>query len=842
MAKKKTRKDRETVPDQNEGHMFSAASFAGVVSQYSGGKWVEPEQMEPASPAVVAFYGFRGGAGRTTALAHVAALMASRQVQVVAIDLDIEAPGLHHVLDCPNVEQGNGAVELLRIAAVNDKPDAFRLNSHVVKSRLDIGTPIRVIPAGPLSMRYLDQIEDLGTPLWHLMDSPSPLEVLIREVKSQLSPQMICLDCRTGLSGLSASAIFHVADVIVCFLPMSGQSLDGFNIFLKGLKAAKLKRRGNPHVLIVPSMIPEGPEGRERLNNWFLPTLESCYSHVVLGTTLTEDNSEELVEQIPLIREGIEYRRGIALAGHLRTDFAQLSGGVYQPLLQQMERIVGLNRPSTKVGVNVKKVLDELYTKADLKNLAFAENTSPEDIVKKFIQPSDFKAIIDRTTWYVTGAKGAGKTWFWTYLQSDACSNLSFEMKYVAVHGPKCELFSASALRELECNKKVKMKSRSLHRTFWLLYIAKRLMTKYPSLGELVIKHFSGQERKYSQSLLDGTEETIQEDFVRILQYERVGTLSERLIRVFDSELLKATNLPSTTLLFDGLDVSFGSDEKSIQMRGRFVNALIEAIEPFRGATKRIFFKIFLREDIFVELSIQNQSHLAAATTELRWEPRDIWGLALNLVSVSPQLFSAMNAIEPLQIGIWPPEDERRQRLLEPLWGAQMEAGNKVSTAGFVRRRAADGKDRLFPRTLVQILAAAVDYQKNNEMRSDRVLRSAAIQIGYKHASEQRVADLRKEYDSLGPYLDGLKGMTPTGTENQIISYIQKKIRGKTKSRGAVAGALHAGPGGWHKVIANLLEIGVIREYRRARGENGAAKYEIALLYRPGLGIKAFGV
>lgn len=44
---------------------------------------------------------------------------------------------------------------------------------------------------------------------------------------------------------------------------------------------------------------------------------------------------------------------------------------------------------------------------------------------------------------------------------------------------------------------------------------------------------------------------------------------------------------------------------------------------------------------------------------------------------------------------------------------------------------------------------------------------------------------------------------------------------------------LRAGPGGWHKVIERLLEVGVLREYKRARGADKEQKYEIALLYRP---------
>jgi hypothetical protein len=843
MARRQTTKpDTEQDVNRTDG-MFSAASFAGVVSQYDDiVPWQEPETLAPTAIPVVAFYGFRGGAGRTTALAHVAALMASRQIPTVAIDLDVEAPGLHHVLDCPQPEEDKGTVALLRAAATQESSEALRLAPHILKSGLEFGSPIRVLPAGLLSEKYLERLDDLGVPLWHVAEGPSPLQALVDQVKAELSPQLILVDCRTGLNGLSASALFHVSDVIICFLPVSEQSLDGLAIFLKGVKAAKVKRGGRPEVLIVPSMVPEGPEGRQRLKDWFLPKLETEYLRTVLGMPISEDSIDPTLEQVPIVREGIEYRRAIALADHLRADFTQLAGGVYQPLMQDIDLIVGLDQSTTPIAVDASKVLRELVTHGDLKNLAFAESTTPEDIVKKFIQPSDFKALIDRTTWYVVGAKGSGKTWLWTYLLSEAGNRLSSEMTYLAAHGPGQELLSASALRELDRDKHVHMVQRNTYGALWLFYAAKRLITKYADLIESVLTSFRGEEKKYLTRFVGASEENLQDALEKILAYDRASTLAERLIRAIDGELL-VRDLPGTTLLFDGLDVGFGSDEKSIAMRGRYINALVEAIEPLRGASKRIFFKLFLREDIYGELKIQNQSHLAAATVELRWEPRDLWLLVLNLVSASSHYLEIVRSIDPsVGPGAWPIEDVRRQQLLAPLWGARLEEGNKVSTATFLQRRTADGKDRLFPRTLVQLLAAALEHQQKAEVRHDRVLRSAAIQAGYRVASEKRVEDLRKEYDSLGQYLDGLKGMTPTGTETDIRDFIRKQFKRKVRGKGVEAGALHAGPRGWHGVIERLLEVGVLRKYRRARGESGELKYEIALLYRPGLGIKAFGV
>src|SRR6267154_3582701 len=47
---------------------------------------------------VISFYSFKGGTGRTTATANVAAELARRNKNVVVVDLDIEGPGLEIVL------------------------------------------------------------------------------------------------------------------------------------------------------------------------------------------------------------------------------------------------------------------------------------------------------------------------------------------------------------------------------------------------------------------------------------------------------------------------------------------------------------------------------------------------------------------------------------------------------------------------------------------------------------------------------------------------------------------------------------------------------------------------
>ena len=46
----------------------------------------------------ITFYAYKGGTGRTLALANAAVYLARLKQRVFAIDLDLEAPGLHHKL------------------------------------------------------------------------------------------------------------------------------------------------------------------------------------------------------------------------------------------------------------------------------------------------------------------------------------------------------------------------------------------------------------------------------------------------------------------------------------------------------------------------------------------------------------------------------------------------------------------------------------------------------------------------------------------------------------------------------------------------------------------------
>src|SRR3954469_5198992 len=66
---------------------------------------------------IVTFYSYKGGTGRSLMLANVAWILASAGRSVLAVDWDLEAPGLHRYFEPfladPKLKGSNGVIDLV---------------------------------------------------------------------------------------------------------------------------------------------------------------------------------------------------------------------------------------------------------------------------------------------------------------------------------------------------------------------------------------------------------------------------------------------------------------------------------------------------------------------------------------------------------------------------------------------------------------------------------------------------------------------------------------------------------------------------------------------------------
>jgi MinD-like ATPase involved in chromosome partitioning or flagellar assembly len=820
--------------------MFSAASFfdvieAGISAQAS--ELGEPSAV-PESPAIVAFYGFRGGAGRTLALAHVAVLLAQRGLRVGAVDFDLEAPGLHVALGA-SVASGDdkGLVPLLHsiIPAAAEQSVNVLEHLQVISPREGVGK-ILLLPAGRVTRKYLAQIEELGLGLWQESEQ-SPIERILDGLKME-KPDVILIDCRTGFSGMSASVLFHHADLAVIFLPLSEQIWDGVDMLLMAVAAARTKRAQKPGLLFVPSMVPPGDTGQEKIKR-YLSKLNEHYDRFLLNKRVKrqeEEDDEDALESDPWLREGIGWDARISSDGAVRQPF--MPGGpwgLFQGLCDKIVESLDLGLPQrAEKPVQTKAILNELKISG---SIGFAEELS-EDEMQRFMVPSaSVKASVDRNSTLIVGAKGSGKTLLWRYLveqNSDSVLPIPSDTRHVVGHPPRLDLdpqkisLSADAFKELE--QVAKMCKASTHKAFWLFYALLRLSRASTDIGAWLRDNMPSPLKGAWQKLTTGSP-----DFASLLSKESVSTIVETVFSSLDDWLVNQSQ--QYVLVYDGLDNGFstGKPEVWYERRERFVTGLLQVVADWRSRLKRIQFKVFLREDIYLNIELQNRSHLDATKHELRFGPADLWQLALKIADTSPTYKSMQSSTRMNVDGLYLGEEGELKVLLYPLWGRTIEKGKRAYTANYILKRTSDAQGRLFPRTFIQMLDKAVQFENKQELRSepDRVLRFRSLRQGVVEASKQRTDDLRTEYIELKPYLEALSGAPAVATAAKLKAVMKGKI-------GRPEVPLHLGAGGWSKVFNQLITVGVLSKKPGDAGEE--EKYRAALIYRDGLGMRSPGL
>src|SRR6516162_7516215 len=102
---------------------------------------------------IYTFYSFKGGVGRSMALANVAELMYRRGLRVLIVDFDLEAPGLERFFDTRQEATAIGREDVLAARGMIDMVLSYKqmrglLKLSVPRSREQ---PDQITPAPPQS-------------------------------------------------------------------------------------------------------------------------------------------------------------------------------------------------------------------------------------------------------------------------------------------------------------------------------------------------------------------------------------------------------------------------------------------------------------------------------------------------------------------------------------------------------------------------------------------------------------------------------------------------------------------------------------------------------------------
>jgi MinD-like ATPase involved in chromosome partitioning or flagellar assembly len=202
---------------------------------------------------IVTFYSYKGGVGRSMALANIAILLARRGLSVLAVDWDLEAPGLENYFSCFTMEaQRPGLLAMLMDVAARK---SVEYSDYVCALRDDAGTALSLITTSgrATDSKYSENLERFD---WHsFFDNGGGefLETLREHWRRDF--RMILIDSRTGLSDSGGICTIQLPDVVIPMFTANHQSLYGVRDVMR---LAQNARQGLAHDRPQLSIVPVG--------------------------------------------------------------------------------------------------------------------------------------------------------------------------------------------------------------------------------------------------------------------------------------------------------------------------------------------------------------------------------------------------------------------------------------------------------------------------------------------------------------------------------------------------------------------------------------------------------
>ncbi|MGW5294830.1 FxSxx-COOH system tetratricopeptide repeat protein [Streptomyces bacillaris] len=225
---------------------------------------------------IVTFYSYKGGTGRTMALANIAWILAANGKRVLAVDWDLEAPGLHRFfhpfLEPATLGATTGVIDLITEYAwaatspaqraddwhrdyARIQPHAVSLTPEVLGWEFPKGGTLDFVSAGRQNREYSATVSTFDWDnFYDRLGGGHFFDALREDMKTHYD--YVLIDSRTGLSDIADICTVHLPDVLVDCFTLSDQSIDGAASVARQISE---RYTGRPiRIFPVPMRIDEG--------------------------------------------------------------------------------------------------------------------------------------------------------------------------------------------------------------------------------------------------------------------------------------------------------------------------------------------------------------------------------------------------------------------------------------------------------------------------------------------------------------------------------------------------------------------------------------------------------
>lgn len=229
---------------------------------------------------VVTFYSFKGGVGRTMAVANVAYRLANTHgLRVVVVDWDLEAPGLHRFLGLPpeRVAEAPGVLDYLlawREAKNSNAPHPPDATRWILPITAETHRPrfgeLFILTAGRIDPGYETRLAGFH---WSKFYEDDAGAAAVETLRAQLleSADVVLIDSRTGFTDPGGICTIQLPDAVVLMTAPNEQSLEGTAHIARAITHAPATARASretPKIWLAVCRVPFVEES-ELAQRWF---------------------------------------------------------------------------------------------------------------------------------------------------------------------------------------------------------------------------------------------------------------------------------------------------------------------------------------------------------------------------------------------------------------------------------------------------------------------------------------------------------------------------------------------------------------------------------------------
>jgi len=595
---------------------------------------------------IVSFYSFKGGVGRTTALALFASFYSIiHSKKVFVIDCDFEAPGLINFYGIKNEDiPKNGIVEYIKDKEANIQCSLRDDYVYEISKKYSGDGQIYLLSAGNIfdSADRLDYIEALSrVDLYSSTVVTDQFCDIINDINREYNPDVILIDSRTGFNDIFGIVGNKLSDIVVGFFGNNAQNRPGLHFFLETL----LNNKRNINLILVLSIISSS------FNKELSSFRDKVFEHIQTSMEGELDSMPALpvfylsrypsLERIGTEEEDPEDFVTIIerrMLSDYQDLFDKLSDQIFTSKFDQAQEACPIipceseelrSEPISATSDDMSQLKFSILRKViDNFPEAYAENVNFSDnfLNAQFYFRRCMEDVFNQDKFLLLGGKGTGKTFFYQALREPSFfinlqkRSQKEHLKYKVINvislpnesGVKNKFIDIAARFRLSEIKDEEF----FYRRFWEVFIwnSIRLEDQYTGFAsnldfEVRPIYDDDTTARYLKNYMDDD-----------------GYFSKIEQELYDIDTYFKINDLYGLILFDQLD--------------RMVkpNLWAKAIAPLIRYNQsmnfsRLFPKLFLRRDLFNKLgNLTNKESLKLQSIDLEWSKEELFAFFLKIV------------------------------------------------------------------------------------------------------------------------------------------------------------------------------------------------------------------